>query len=207
MPKFSPQRTPLRNLFLLVVFNLSLWGWLNREDILLIYQPLIKTIKEVSFPIALGKMEEGVILGTEDAVKISELQGNSEPKFLGEDKNLNLSLTEERCQKNQLEKKSSELCGKDPQDEELDKELAHLDYLEKLKKIKSVSRPKKINAPGPHVFEKDSSGRKVCNKSNDKPGKSDKGKGKHMDMECCLDPDEYPNPHCYYPPGKYGKFL
>jgi hypothetical protein len=47
----------------------------------------------------------------------------------------------------------------------------------------------------------------VCAKKNDKPGKSNKGKSKHLDMECCLDPDEYPNPWCYYPPEKYGKYL
>lgn len=65
----------------------------------------------------------------------------------------------------------------------------------------------KITAPMPYIFKKDSQGRRVCSTKNDKPAKSNKGKGKHMDMECCLDPDEYPNPHCYYDPGKYGKYL
>lgn len=50
-------------------------------------------------------------------------------------------------------------------------------------------------------------GQLVCAKENDHPSKSNKNKGKHLDMECCLDPDEYPNPHCYYPPDKYGKYL
>ncbi|KKP69232.1 MAG: hypothetical protein UR66_C0001G0114 [Candidatus Moranbacteria bacterium GW2011_GWE1_35_17] len=71
-------------------------------------------------------------------------------------------------------------------------------------------RPKpvapKITAPKPASY-KIEGGRLVCEKKNDKPGKSDKGKGKHMDMECCLDPDEYPNPNCYYDPAKYGKYL
>lgn len=52
-------------------------------------------------------------------------------------------------------------------------------------------------------------GKRVCAKKNDHPTKSkenNKGK-KHMDMECCLDPDEYPNPHCYYSESKYGKYL
>lgn len=67
-------------------------------------------------------------------------------------------------------------------------------------------KPIVINAPKPYVY-KTENGRKVCNRKNDHPGKSKKGKRYHMDMECCLDPDEYPNPHCYYPPEKYGKYL
>lgn len=65
----------------------------------------------------------------------------------------------------------------------------------------------KIKAPKPVSFKKDELGRRVCAKKNDKPGFSKQNKGKHLDMECCLDPDEYPNPHCYYDPKKYGKYL
>lgn len=75
-----------------------------------------------------------------------------------------------------------------------------------------IVRPKpapvkpKITAPKPASY-KVVNGRMVCAKKNDKPGKSDRNKKKHLDMECCLDPDEYPNPHCYYDPAKYGKYL
>jgi len=66
-----------------------------------------------------------------------------------------------------------------------------------------------VRAPMPFVYTKDSQGRRVCNHKNDHPQKSDKKSHKqgHMDMECCLDPDETPNPHCYYDPKKYGKYL
>ena len=64
----------------------------------------------------------------------------------------------------------------------------------------------KISAPKP-VSYKTANGLKVCAKKNDHPGKSKQDKGRHLDMECCLDPDEYPNPHCYYPASKYGKYL
>lgn len=63
------------------------------------------------------------------------------------------------------------------------------------------------DAPPPNMYKTDDSGRKVCSKKNDKPSKSKQKKGIHLDMECCLDPDEIPNPHCYYPPEKYGKYL
>lgn len=62
---------------------------------------------------------------------------------------------------------------------------------------KPVSPKPRITAPFPVSFKK-VSGRLVCAKSNDKPSKSKQNKGKHLDMECCIDPDEYPNPHCSY---------
>jgi|GEM_PF-617302 len=55
----------------------------------------------------------------------------------------------------------------------------------------------KITAPRP-VSAKKVNGRLVCAKKNDHPRKSKQHKGKHLDMECCLDPDEYPNPWCTY---------
>lgn len=70
-----------------------------------------------------------------------------------------------------------------------------------------IVRPKPkpvITAPMPVVYKK-KDGKRVCIRDDDKPGKSKQGKGIHMDMECCLDPDEIPNPHCYYPPEKYAK--
>jgi hypothetical protein len=65
----------------------------------------------------------------------------------------------------------------------------------------------KITAPKPVSHTKDSLGRRVCAAKSDHPQKSKQDKGKHLDMECCLDPDEYPNPWCYYSPNKYDKYL
>ena len=69
-------------------------------------------------------------------------------------------------------------------------------------KLISLVRPQpkskpRITARKP-VSAKIVGGKLVCAKKNDKPGKSKKGKGKHLDLECCLDPDEYPNPWCTY---------
>jgi len=69
-----------------------------------------------------------------------------------------------------------------------------------------AKRPMNIGAPMPYIY-KVVNGRRICSNKNDNPSKSKKNKGRHMDMECCLDPDEYPNPNCYYSPGKYGKYL
>jgi len=56
----------------------------------------------------------------------------------------------------------------------------------------------RITAPKPLAETKIVGGRRVCAKKNDKPRKSKTNKKKHMDMECCLDPDEIPNPWCNY---------
>lgn len=67
-------------------------------------------------------------------------------------------------------------------------------------RIIKIERPRPkpiITAPMPVAYDR-VNGKLVCDKKNDKPRKSKKGKGKHLDMECCLDPDEYPNPHCTY---------
>ena len=37
-----------------------------------------------------------------------------------------------------------------------------------------------------------------CRHKNDKPRKSKTKKHRHMDEDCCMDPDEWPNPRCQY---------
>jgi len=75
-----------------------------------------------------------------------------------------------------------------------------------------IKRPKPVlkkpvrKDPMSHVFKMEN-GKRVCNHKNDHPHKSKQNKKKHMDMECCLDPDEIPNSNCYYDPKKYGKYL
>ena len=69
-------------------------------------------------------------------------------------------------------------------------------------KFISIVRPQakskpRITAKRP-VSAKVAGGKLVCAKKNDKPRKSKQNKGKHLDLECCLDPDEYPNPWCAY---------
>lgn len=78
--------------------------------------------------------------------------------------------------------------------------------IERSKEPQVKSVVPRVSAPMPAVFAV-VNGRLVCSKKNDHPSKSKKGKGRHMDMECCLDPDEYPNPNCHYSKEKYGKYL
>jgi hypothetical protein len=57
---------------------------------------------------------------------------------------------------------------------------------------------RRITAPKPVAKTKNVGGKRMCAHKNDKPKKSKTNKKKHMDMECCLDPDETPNPWCTY---------
>ncbi len=67
----------------------------------------------------------------------------------------------------------------------------------------SVARPQpklkpRITARRP-VAAKIVGGKLICAKRNDHPRKSRNGnKPGHLDLECCLDPDERPNPWCAY---------
>jgi len=94
-----------------------------------------------------------------------------------------------------------------PADPEKDANKNFPEYKEVASSIKfiPVSRPvaktvpakPKITAQRP-VAAKVVGGRLVCAKKNDKPRKSKKNKPGHLDLECCLDPDERPNPWCSY---------
>ena len=70
-----------------------------------------------------------------------------------------------------------------------------------LKPAPPKPRRPKAKIPGGAIVV---NGKYVCKKKHDYVGKSKKNnKGYlHMDMECCLDPDEYPNPWCTYRPGE-----
>ncbi len=70
-----------------------------------------------------------------------------------------------------------------------------------LKPAPPKPRRPKARIPGGAIVV---NGRYVCKKKHDYVGNSKKNnKGYlHMDMECCLDPDEYPNPWCTYRPGE-----
>lgn len=46
----------------------------------------------------------------------------------------------------------------------------------------------------------------VCVEKNIRPSKSD-AKGKHIDEDCCPDPDEWPNLRCHYKPSDYNIML
>jgi len=46
-----------------------------------------------------------------------------------------------------------------------------------------------------------------CPNKHDHPSYSNKGKGKHLDEDCCPDPDEWPNPACAYSGSALGLML
>jgi hypothetical protein len=62
-------------------------------------------------------------------------------------------------------------------------------------------------APVPSAPTERANGKRVCEKKNDKPHDSKKTSKPHMDMECCPDPDEWPNPHCHYTPEQLSRML
>jgi len=78
------------------------------------------------------------------------------------------------------------------------------EYEEAVKTLKfiSITRPKPKRDPRAGIRKPISAkivgGKLVCAVKNDRPHKSDNNKPGHLDLECCLDPDERPNPWCTY---------
>jgi hypothetical protein len=65
-------------------------------------------------------------------------------------------------------------------------------------RLASALARRRAAAPSP-VSAINVNGRLVCAKKNDTPRVSkENNNGMHWDRECCLDPDEWPNPWCTY---------
>jgi hypothetical protein len=91
-----------------------------------------------------------------------------------------LSYLAEQCLRDKKGKMSSDLCGED-----------QMDPVEPQVKKVVKAAPRKPS----------------CREENDHPQKSKQGKGKHLDEDCCPDPDEWPKPGCVYKPSDYGIML
>lgn len=189
---FSETLTEEAKLFLAGIFAVAAVLWIGNGDIVLVAH------SEQDAEITNARVKES--LDIEEAASL-KLDAETPDEYSAKSQ-------DEQCAEDKEQKKSSELCGKDDEGEL--KKIAEEIRKEKERTARAASysaaQPVIRSARLPADF-KVVAGRRVCGKSNDHPGKSNKGKGKHMDMECCLDPDEYPNPNCHYSLEKYGKYL
>lgn len=195
---------------ILLVANIAMTAWLIHSNVFLAeikYNLAMGGVAEVEeMPLTEQKTDLSSMLKleTEEVKEVEKKEEEEAPKNIKELNNV-LPPREKRCEGERKEAISSDHCKEnyDKYLEELEKEEQ-----EKIKKINAARAQAKprISAPQPYVFDV-VGGRKVCNRKNDHPSKSKNNKPGHMDMECCLDPDEIPNPHCYYSSSKYGKYL
>ncbi len=206
---FSRQVFALAILDLVIVSGIFIQGdFQNRflEEKSIVYSFSHK-ISDLIFPEVLAKSLVPVIREGED-----EIKGQSRSRYKMKSVSLlddSSGFYDEACQKSSEKKFNQQLCqGRQAEilaENMYREEQEQKEKLEAQKKARSFIR--KVRAPMPKAeVRKDEFGRLICKKKNDDPGKSNKGKGKHMDMECCLDPDEYPNPNCYYG-SEYKKYL
>ena len=104
-----------------------------------------------------------------------------------------LESSEESCERDKEQKKSSDLCGEDDKEivEKIAKEKESEDRENKVRLINSKPRVVRLS----------------CRESNyGHPSESDT-KGKHVDEDCCPDPDEWPKPGCVYDAKGYSIML
>lgn len=98
-----------------------------------------------------------------------------------------LESSDKECEDNKSKKRSSDLCGKDDE-EELEK-IAK----EKAAKIAKASKPRVVKPS--------------CGEDDEGDPSRSKTKGKHRDEDCCPDPDEWPKPGCVYSAKGYSIML
>jgi hypothetical protein len=121
----------------------------------------------------------------------------------------NNSLSEMKCEKDRKEGRCSELCADIEQYIKMTKDMSDEEKRAWQKVAKELASKKSKRAANLAT----NPARISCKESNDgHPSYSDT-KGKHMDEDCCPDPDEWPEPGCIYsarglalmlkgPPGK-----
>lgn len=81
--------------------------------------------------------------------------------------------------------------------------VVRLPFYEKYVPVPKGQNPNSVRlqrsqVPRPYGGAKIVNGKFVCDKEKNKPRRSKKNDKNHIDMQCCLDPDEIPNPYCSY---------
>ena len=104
-----------------------------------------------------------------------------------------LTTSKEQCNQSQANKQSSELCGKDQIDEGSAAILKTMEQKEKAR-IARLAVTRKIV-------------RKISCREDIKGADYSDTKGKHIDEDCCPDPDEWPKPGCVYSAAGYALML
>lgn len=109
----------------------------------------------------------------------------SEDKKLAEDLNSIINSQDEKCKESKDKKRCTEECVKN--EEEL---IAQMKEEERKAWRKYVASKPKLLGPSPS--------RKISCPKDTKGARNSPDKGKHMDEDCCPDPDEWPKPGCRY---------
>lgn len=157
------------------------------------------------FMIDAGIMSE-VVYGSEAKYQaysaVSEsIKGDVIIKKVGkniEDKNLAV-IVSKQCANDYKNSQNSEMCGVNIKNKVLEK--AERD--EELARLAAARAEAARKAAASRV----SVGRVSCPEKNDGHPSKSSTKGKHMDEDCCPDPDEWPKPGCVYSPHGYSIML
>jgi hypothetical protein len=172
-------------IILLLIANIAMITWMVNNNMIL---------AQFSYNYAHGEEDSADSVPLDNSGKtnlqaITKFDGEKEKKddYTEENKQLAkkldeiISSDEERCQKDKEKERCTELCLKN--EEEI---IARMKEEERQAWMKYIASKPKI---APHIS---------CAEANDgHPSYSDT-KGKHMDEDCCPDPDEWPKPGCVY---------
>jgi hypothetical protein len=106
-----------------------------------------------------------------------------------------LSPKSDRCLEDQKIKRDSLLCDQ-PLQPEINEEIVV--KIEPSLTVQASINKKAASNTAARQIHRVIIQKRTCPEENSHPAKSKQGKGKHVDEDCCPDPDEYPNPACSY---------
>jgi hypothetical protein len=104
----------------------------------------------------------------------------------------NNSFSEVKCEKDKEENRCSDLCADIERYIKVTKDMSEEEKRDWEKAAEKVRKGKILR--GPAV----STGRISCREANNGHPRKSSTKGKHMDEDCCPDPDEWPKSGCVY---------
>lgn len=170
--------------------NLDLWQYIPAKVFALAVSAGIVTI----FMIDTG-MLSSVVYGSSEKLEVysavSEgLESDVVVKKIGKLDDYQLvAVASKQCESDYSKSQNSQMCGADVKNKILEAEERRIEQERMAAARAAAARAASLKAASVKVS---------CAEKNDgHPGKS-KTKGKHMDEDCCPDPDEWPKPGCIY---------
>lgn len=155
----------------------------------------------VSAAICLWLLPSPFIVYSEEFQKNNTPVAGLEPSSVGFHlKYAFLKTKDQHCKEDKKNKRDSLLCGQSIQPDEQEE----LEY-EKMMQPTQTKPGIRSREQGPitkasgTIIRRPLVQKISCAEKNDHPSYSD-SKGKHMDEDCCPDPDEWPKPGCTYSP-------
>ena len=173
---------------LLIFLNIIAFGWLVNQNVFnvgLTFNYAFGETEEASLP-SISPITNPDLAGMTrlSSERNNDKNNKQENNYIITELNKLISSQDERCQKDKNDERCTELCVKN------EKEI--------IAKMKAEEREAWSRYLSSHPKLAPRSAEHISCPKDTKGAKKSDTKGKHMDEDCCPDPDEWPKPGCRY---------